>query len=158
MIRGKNKWSKTVTQWYPRDGRTRGRHQKKWEDDIRQTVGITWGRVAIGKPEWRKLEEAFVTLANGHTKMEQKIIALHTGLSDEGWERTVIYSDDLGVGLGFMLRSCVGHWLLNICVSEYSGHEKELELFMDSANIDILCIGSGTVSCSLAFQREADRS
>ncbi|GBP43333.1 S-methyl-5'-thioadenosine phosphorylase [Eumeta japonica] len=60
MIRGKNKWSKTVTQWYPRDGRTRGRPQKRGEDDVRQIAGITWGRVVIKKSEWRRLGETFV--------------------------------------------------------------------------------------------------
>ncbi|GBP53047.1 hypothetical protein EVAR_43333_1 [Eumeta japonica] len=34
---------------------------KRWEDDIGQIAGITWGRVAIEKPEWRRLEEAFDT-------------------------------------------------------------------------------------------------
>ncbi|GBP10665.1 hypothetical protein EVAR_6234_1 [Eumeta japonica] len=38
----------------------------------------------------------------------QGTVALHTGLTDEGWGRTVIYSDDLGVGLGPMLGNCVG--------------------------------------------------
>uniref|UniRef100_A0A2H1W1L4 SFRICE_005845 n=1 Tax=Spodoptera frugiperda TaxID=7108 RepID=A0A2H1W1L4_SPOFR len=51
-----------VTQWYPRNGkRKRGRPQKRWDDDIRQVAGITWGRVAIERPEWRRLEEAFAT-------------------------------------------------------------------------------------------------
>ncbi|GBP88125.1 hypothetical protein EVAR_63933_1 [Eumeta japonica] len=47
MIRGKDKWSKIITQWYPRDGkRKRGRPQKRWDDDIRQVAGKTWRRVA----------------------------------------------------------------------------------------------------------------
>lgn len=60
MIRGKDKWSKMVTQWYPREGkRKRGRQQKRWDDDIRQVAGITWSRVARERREWRRLEEAF---------------------------------------------------------------------------------------------------
>lgn len=62
IIRGWDKWSKMVTQWYPRNGkRKRGRPQKRWDDNIRQVAGITWGRVAIERPEWRRLEEAFAT-------------------------------------------------------------------------------------------------
>ncbi|GBP27658.1 hypothetical protein EVAR_12702_1 [Eumeta japonica] len=49
--------------------------------------------------------------------------ALHTGLADEG---TVIYLDDLGVGLEPMLGM--------------KTKELGVELFMDSANIDVLCI------------------
>ncbi|GBP40268.1 hypothetical protein EVAR_83958_1 [Eumeta japonica] len=36
-------------------------------------------------------------------------VALHTGLTDEGRGRTVVYSNDLDVGLGLMLGNCVGH-------------------------------------------------
>lgn len=69
MIRGKDKWSKIVTQWYPREGkRKRGRQQKRWDDDIRQVAGITWSRVARERPEWRRLEEAF---ANWQTDLQK---------------------------------------------------------------------------------------
>lgn len=62
MIRGKDKWSKIITQWYPRDGkRKRGRPQRRWDDDIKQVAGTTWGRVATERREWRRLEEAFAT-------------------------------------------------------------------------------------------------
>ncbi|GBP52344.1 Putative uncharacterized transposon-derived protein F52C9.6 [Eumeta japonica] len=61
MIRGKDKWSKIITQWYPRDGkRKRGRPQKRWDDDIRQVAGKTWSRVARERSEWSRLEETFV--------------------------------------------------------------------------------------------------
>ncbi|GBP78247.1 hypothetical protein EVAR_66277_1 [Eumeta japonica] len=59
-------------------------------------------------------------------------IALHTGLTDEGWGTTVIYSDDLGVGLD-MLGNRVGHQAMN-------NKEVEIELFMDRLNVDILSI------------------
>lgn len=60
MIRGKEKWSKIVTRWYPREGkRKRGRPQKRWDDDIKQVAGVTWNRVALDKYEWKRLEEAF---------------------------------------------------------------------------------------------------
>ncbi|GBP28950.1 hypothetical protein EVAR_83849_1 [Eumeta japonica] len=39
----------------------RGRPQRRWDDDIRQVAGTTWGRVAIERREWRRLEEAFAT-------------------------------------------------------------------------------------------------
>ncbi|GBP46046.1 hypothetical protein EVAR_24240_1 [Eumeta japonica] len=45
--KGEDKWSKIITQWYPRDGkRKRGRPRKRWDDDIRQVAGKTWSRVA----------------------------------------------------------------------------------------------------------------
>ncbi|GBP58923.1 hypothetical protein EVAR_46985_1 [Eumeta japonica] len=97
-------------------------------------------------------------------------VALHTGLTDEGRRRTVIYADDLDVGLGPVLGNCAGHRVLNICMPGASykqslvlivtaarldleavlecganiqgikNKELEVELFMHSANIDILCI------------------
>ncbi|GBP82862.1 hypothetical protein EVAR_55413_1 [Eumeta japonica] len=36
-------------------------------------------------------------------------VTLHTDLTDEGRGRTMIYSDDLDVGLGPMLDNCVDH-------------------------------------------------
>ncbi|GBP75857.1 Putative uncharacterized transposon-derived protein F52C9.6 [Eumeta japonica] len=41
MLRCKReKWSKQVTVWYPRDGfRSRGRKAKRWEDDLIMTLG-----------------------------------------------------------------------------------------------------------------------
>ena len=75
MIRGKDKWSKTITQWYPRDGkRKRGRPQKRWDDDIRQVAGTTWGRVAIERPEWKRSEEAFATWQTDTQKWNKKTI------------------------------------------------------------------------------------
>ncbi|GBP15298.1 5'-nucleotidase [Eumeta japonica] len=67
MARGKDKWSKLITHWYPREGkRKRGRQQKRWDDDIRK-VGITWSRVARERSEWSRLEEAF---ANWQTDLQ----------------------------------------------------------------------------------------
>ena len=60
IIRGQDKWSKFVTEWYPREGkRRRGRPLKRWDDDIRQVAGVTWNRVAQERHEWKRLEEAF---------------------------------------------------------------------------------------------------
>ncbi|CAH2238257.1 jg11536 [Pararge aegeria aegeria] len=54
------KWSKVVTNWYPRDRkRNRGRPYRRWEDDIKQTAGPNWRRVAHDRKQWRELEEAF---------------------------------------------------------------------------------------------------
>ncbi|GBP67190.1 hypothetical protein EVAR_42069_1 [Eumeta japonica] len=73
MIRGKDKWSKIITQWYPRDGkRKRGRPQKRWDGDIRQVAGKTWRRVARERSEWSRLEEAF---ANWQTDLQKAIEA-----------------------------------------------------------------------------------
>ncbi|KAJ8712370.1 hypothetical protein PYW07_000868 [Mythimna separata] len=69
MIRGKEKWNKILTQWYPREGnRKRGRQQKRWDDDIRQVAGKTWTRVARERSEWSRLEEAF---ANWQTDLQK---------------------------------------------------------------------------------------
>lgn len=69
MVRGKEKWSKITTHWYPREGkRKRGRQQKRWDDDIRQVAGITWSRVARERSEWSRLEEAF---ANWQTDLQR---------------------------------------------------------------------------------------
>ncbi|GBP54271.1 hypothetical protein EVAR_36487_1 [Eumeta japonica] len=44
-IRGK--WSKAMTEWYPRDAnRSRGRQRRRWMNDIKMTAGHLWTRVA----------------------------------------------------------------------------------------------------------------
>lgn len=72
MIRDKqNKWSTTVSNWYPRDGkRCRGRQQMRWEDDIKLTAGHHWRRVARDRTQWKKLEEAY---AKRHTELRDII-------------------------------------------------------------------------------------
>ncbi|GBP26924.1 hypothetical protein EVAR_95710_1 [Eumeta japonica] len=60
-------------------------------------------------------------------------LTLSQSLTDEGRERSVICSDGLGVELGPMLGNCVGHWGMR------KKNEQEVELFVDSANVDILC-------------------
>ncbi|GBP74317.1 hypothetical protein EVAR_40147_1 [Eumeta japonica] len=56
----REKWSKQVTVWYPRDGfRSRGRKAKRWEDDLIMTLGPLWTRVAADRQQWKELEEAF---------------------------------------------------------------------------------------------------
>lgn len=61
------KWSKTVTDWYPRDGkRKRGRQRKRWEDELKLTAGPNWRRVARDRRQWKMLEEAF---AQRHTEL-----------------------------------------------------------------------------------------
>ncbi|KAI8422947.1 hypothetical protein MSG28_014050 [Choristoneura fumiferana] len=61
MLRsGRDKWSKQVTLWYPReDCRRRGRPKTRWRDDIRLTLGPYWTRVAEDRAQWRELEEAY---------------------------------------------------------------------------------------------------
>lgn len=56
------KWTKIITEWYPRDGkRRRGRQVKRWMDDIREIGEATWSRKARDRDEWKKLEEAYVS-------------------------------------------------------------------------------------------------
>lgn len=61
MIRDKKeKWSKLVTVWYPRDEkRNRGRPAMRWEDEIKLTAGPFWKRAAQDREYWKELEEAF---------------------------------------------------------------------------------------------------
>jgi hypothetical protein len=60
MMRGKDKWSRTATIWYPRDHkRKRGRQFKRWVDEIVQIAGKTWTRLAMDREKWKMLEEAF---------------------------------------------------------------------------------------------------
>lgn len=62
MLREKQeKWTKIVTEWYPRDGkRNKGRQTKRWEDDIKKVAGPEWSRIAKDRQKWRSLEEAYV--------------------------------------------------------------------------------------------------
>lgn len=62
-----NKWSKQVTLWLPRGGkRSRGRQVRRWEDDLKQTAGPFWSRVARDRIHWKELEEAY---AKRHTEL-----------------------------------------------------------------------------------------
>lgn len=67
MLRGTQKWSNIITDWYPRDGkRNRGRQSKRWEDELKLTAGSKWRRVARDRVQWKLLEEAF---AMRHTEL-----------------------------------------------------------------------------------------
>lgn len=75
MMRGADKWCKRVTVWYPREGkRSRGRPQKRWDDDIRQVAGVTWNRVTQERSEWKRLEEAFADWQTDLQKIKKKHI------------------------------------------------------------------------------------
>lgn len=62
MLRQVNrKWTKTITDWYPRDGkRSKRRQPKRWEDDLRRTAGPEWMRIARDRNKWKSLEEDYV--------------------------------------------------------------------------------------------------
>lgn len=62
MLRERNgKWTKTILEWYPRDGkRSKGRQPKRWEDDLKKTAGPDWMRTAKDRDMWKSLEEAYV--------------------------------------------------------------------------------------------------
>lgn len=53
----KEKWTKIITEWYPRNSkRNNGRQIKKWEDDFEKMAGPVWVRMARGKRGylWRR--------------------------------------------------------------------------------------------------------
>ena len=55
------RWSKSVTEWTPRDGkRGRGRPDRRWRDEIESFAGVTWQRLAQSYDSWEELGEAFV--------------------------------------------------------------------------------------------------
>lgn len=57
----KEKWTRIITEWYPRESRrSRGRQPKRWEDDLKQVAGPEWLRTAKDRNKWKSLEEAFV--------------------------------------------------------------------------------------------------
>lgn len=62
MLReGIEKWTRLVTEWYPRDSkRSKGRQTKRWEDDMKKIAGPEWTRTAKDRTKWKALEEAFV--------------------------------------------------------------------------------------------------
>ena len=56
-----NRWTKRITDWQPRYGkRSRGRQMKRWRDDIVQMKGITWGRDAGQRDDWRRDAEGYI--------------------------------------------------------------------------------------------------
>ncbi|GBP06891.1 hypothetical protein EVAR_92783_1 [Eumeta japonica] len=58
---------KQVTLWQPRVGKiSRGRQVRRWEDDLKQTAGPFWLRVARDRIHWKELEEAY---AKRHTNL-----------------------------------------------------------------------------------------
>ncbi|GBP12539.1 Putative uncharacterized transposon-derived protein F52C9.6 [Eumeta japonica] len=51
----KEKWTKLITEWYPRESnRSKGRQTKRWEDDLKNVAGSLWlrkqNRETNGKP------------------------------------------------------------------------------------------------------------
>ena len=56
-----NRWTKRITVWQPKYGkRSRGRQVKRWRDDIVQMKGITWGRDAGQRDDWRRDAEGYI--------------------------------------------------------------------------------------------------
>ena len=57
MRTNREKWTKDVMEWYPRNGkRQKGRQIKRWEDDLPKG----WRRLARDRDEWKKMGEAYV--------------------------------------------------------------------------------------------------
>lgn len=68
ILRGINKWSKTIINWYPKyKTRKRGRPFKRWTDELKAMAGSLWSRLAGDRMVWRQLGEAF---ANRQTDTE----------------------------------------------------------------------------------------
>ncbi len=54
------RWVKKVTDWTPYGKiRRKGRPQTRWGDEIRNRVGLTWGRAALNRKMWRNIGEAY---------------------------------------------------------------------------------------------------
>ena len=63
-----NRWSQRVTNWYPiYKKRRRGRPCKRWSDDIAETAGPLWTRLALDRACWSRLEEAFTAKGGPYT-------------------------------------------------------------------------------------------
>ena len=56
-----SRWTKRITDWQTRYGkRSRGRQVKRWRDDIVQMKGITLGRDAGQRDDWRRDAEGYI--------------------------------------------------------------------------------------------------
>ena len=56
-----NRWTKTITEWIPLEGkRKQARPKLRWVDEIRKCAGTMWMRVAGNRVEWKRHEEAFI--------------------------------------------------------------------------------------------------
>ncbi|KAI5737636.1 hypothetical protein M8J76_015259 [Diaphorina citri] len=54
-----NRWSKSLTEWIPRDKkRNRGRQRKRWKDEIVEKAGKTWTRRTQNREEWKSISES----------------------------------------------------------------------------------------------------
>lgn len=55
-----DRWTKAVSEWWPREGRRSvGRPSARWSDDIVKVSGRTWIRLAQDRDEWRIKKEAY---------------------------------------------------------------------------------------------------
>ena len=56
-----NRWTKRCTEWQPRRGkRSRGRPNRRWQDDITRKEGTIWNRKASDKGQWKALMEGYI--------------------------------------------------------------------------------------------------
>ncbi|GBP83622.1 hypothetical protein EVAR_61236_1 [Eumeta japonica] len=55
------KWPKSISEWYPIDGKmNKGRQPKRWEKDLKRTAGPEWMKIARKRDKWKSFEEAYV--------------------------------------------------------------------------------------------------
>lgn len=61
IIRGKDRWTKRVMEWCPREfKRDRGRPRDRWDKEMRLVCGgATWRRVAEQRREWKRMGEVY---------------------------------------------------------------------------------------------------
>ena len=61
MRRTDDRWTKKVTEWYPRLGtRKRGRPPQRWDQEMVAHCGQRWRRYAADRQRWTKLGEGFL--------------------------------------------------------------------------------------------------
>ena len=61
VVRGKvQRWARKAMEWIPYNGRRgRGRPRVRWEDEIKNRVGVAWERMVWNRAIWRKIGEAY---------------------------------------------------------------------------------------------------
>ena len=67
--------AKTILQGIVQGGRRRGRQRKRWEDNIKEWIGLEWKtllRKAENREEWRKLVEKSTVVPQQSARRREK--------------------------------------------------------------------------------------
>ncbi len=63
MRKPKNRWTKRVREWQPRNcKRNQGRQKVMWRDEITAFFGAGWSTLASDRERWKRLGKAFALL------------------------------------------------------------------------------------------------